>query len=67
MNIVSGQVVDDTVNVQDAVAIGTMQMQDLEKGWPEGFWSKISKKVKTVSEACQGWVTEGMRYFSDLQ
>ena len=44
MNIVSDQVADDRVNVQDAVAIGTNQMQDLEKGWP-GFQSTISKTV----------------------
>ena len=67
VNIVSGQVADETVNVQDAVAIGTKQMQEFEKGWPEGFRSTISKKVKTVSEAHQGWVAEGIRYFSDLQ
>ena len=51
VNIVSGQVADDTVNVQDAVAIGTRQMQEFEKGWPERFQSTISKKVKTVSDS----------------
>ena len=51
VNIVSGQMADDTVNVQDAVASGTKQMQEFEKGWPEGFRSTISKKVKTVSDS----------------
>ena len=51
VNIVSCQVADDTVNVHDAVAIGTKQMQEFEKGWPEGFRSTISKKVKTVSDS----------------
>ena len=51
VNIVSGQVADDTVNVHDAVAIGTKQMQEFEKGWSEGFRSTISKKVKTVSDS----------------
>ena len=50
VNIVSGQVADNTVNVQDAVVIGTKQMQEFEKGWPEGFRSTISKKVKNVSD-----------------
>ena len=26
-------------------------MQEFEKGWPEGFQSTISKKVKTVSDS----------------
>ena len=51
VNIVSGQVADDTVNVEDSVAIGTKQMQEFEKGWPEGFRNTISKKVKTVSDS----------------
>ena len=51
MNIVSGQVADHKVNVQDAVAIGTKQMQEFEKSWPEGFGSTISKKVKTVADS----------------
>ena len=51
VNIVSGEVADDKVNVQDAVAIGTRQMQEFEKGWPEGFQSTISKKVNTVSDS----------------
>ena len=51
VNIVSGQVADHKVNVQDAVAIGTKQMQEFEKRWPEGFGSTISKKVKTVADS----------------
>ena len=51
VNIVSGQVADDTVNVQDAVAIGTKQKREFEKGWPEGFRSTISKKVKNISDS----------------
>ncbi|CAB3980025.1 Hypothetical predicted protein [Paramuricea clavata] len=51
VNIVSGQVADHKVNVQDAVAIGTKQMQEFEKSWPEGFGSTISKKVKTVADS----------------
>ena len=51
VNIVSGQIADGTVNVQDAVAIGSKQMQEFEKSWPEGFRSTISKKVMTVSDS----------------
>ena len=50
VNIVSGQVADDS-KFQDAVVIGTKQMQEFEKGWPEGFRSTIAKKVKTVSDS----------------
>ena len=38
------------IKVQDTVAIGTRQMQELDKGWPKGFRSTISEKVKTVSD-----------------
>ena len=51
VNIASGQVADNTVNAQDAVAIGTKTMQEFEKGWPEGFRNTIPKKVKTVSDS----------------
>ena len=51
MNIVIGQGAEDTVNVQGTVAIGTKQMHEFEKGWPEGFRSTISKNVKTVSDS----------------
>jgi hypothetical protein len=51
VNIVSGQVADNTVNVQDAVAIGKKTMKEFEKGWPEGFRNPIPKKVKTVADS----------------
>lgn len=51
VNIVSGQVADNTVNVQDAVSIGTASMKEFEKSWPEGFHNTISKKVKTISDS----------------
>lgn len=49
VNIVSGQVADNTVNVHDALSIGTTSMKEFEKSWPEGFQNAISKKVKTIS------------------
>ena len=45
VNIVSSQVADDTVNVQDAVAIGTASMKEFENSWPKGFQNTITKKV----------------------
>lgn len=51
VNIVSGQVADNNVNVQDAVSIGTASMKEFEKSWPEGFQNTISKKVKTISDS----------------
>ena len=51
VNIVSGQVADNTVNVQDAASIGTASMKEFEKSWPEGFQNTISKKVKTISDS----------------
>lgn len=55
-----------TVNVQHTIAIGTKQLQEFEKGWPEGFQSTISKKVKTVS-AVRSISRLGRRRFTVLQ
>ena len=43
-NIVSGQVADDTVNVKGALTIGTKQIQEFEKGWPEGSGVRSQRK-----------------------
>ena len=51
VNIVSGQVADSTVNVQEAVSIGKGMMKDFEKKWPEGFQNTISKRVIKVSDS----------------
>ena len=46
VNIFSGQVVDDkTVNVDDAIKVGTDQWLVFEKQWPDGFHEKISNYV----------------------
>ena len=52
VNIVSGKVADDAVNVQDAVSIGTEALKEYEyeRQWPEGFRNTISNKVKTIAD-----------------
>ena len=37
------------VNVDNAVQIGETMLEDFEKTWPGGFYSTISKKVKTMA------------------
>ena len=48
VNIVSGGVAPAIVNVDNAVDIGTKQMEVAEKTWPVGFYEPISKKVITM-------------------
>ncbi len=49
MNIVSGQIGTDKVNVDDAVEIGMQQMTAYESSLPEGFGSPLTNKVVTMS------------------
>lgn len=51
VKIVSSHVAYNTVNVQDAVSIGTAFMKKFEKSWQEGFQNTISRKVKTISDS----------------
>ena len=37
VNIVSGHICTDEVNVHDAVDLGKAQMEEYEASWPEGF------------------------------
>ena len=48
MNIVTGQVAPDEINVDRAVSIGQKQLEEFERSWPEGFRASISKKVITM-------------------
>ena len=50
LSIVSSKVVDDAVNAQDKVSIGTEALQEHERQWPEVFRNTISKKVKTIAD-----------------
>ena len=48
VNIFSGRVAPAIVNVDNAVDIGTKQMEVAEKTWPVGFYGPISKKIITI-------------------
>ena len=47
VNIVTGQIAQENVNVWNAVTIGTNQLEAYEKSWPDGFYQPISKEVFT--------------------
>ncbi|KAH3748959.1 hypothetical protein DPMN_183448 [Dreissena polymorpha] len=48
LNIVSGRIDNECVNVDDALAIGMEQMIAFENTWPEGFHSKLTNKAGTI-------------------
>ena len=45
INIFTGQLAPDGVNVEEANAIGGDQMKSFRNSWPQGFYSTISKKI----------------------
>lgn len=49
VNIVSGRMAPDRVNVDHSVTIGTEQMNIFESSWPENFNYSLPKKVITMS------------------
>lgn len=51
VNVVTGQKALNTANVDRALDIGTKQMT----GWPESFYEKISRMVKTQAEGNMFW------------
>lgn len=65
VNVVTGQVSDETVNVQDAVTIGTALMEEFERSWPEGFRNTIKKKVKTVADSTKKSIKVGSKHVYD--
>ena len=48
LNIVSGRISPDEVNVDRALEIGETTMKTFELSWPTGFNAPISKEVKTM-------------------
>ena len=48
VNTVNGKITPAFVNVENSVLIGEGMLEDFEKTWPEGFYSTIFKKVKTM-------------------
>ena len=47
VNIATGQLAGDTVNVDRSIERGTEAMKQFESKWPTGFDEKISKVVET--------------------
>ena len=50
INIVTGKISNTNVNVEDAVQIGEVQLQEFESACPTGFYQTIKRKVITMKE-----------------
>ena len=50
VNIVSGHICPDEVNVHDAVDLGKAQMEEYEASWSEGFHQPLKMRVRTMKE-----------------
>ena len=48
INLVTGRITRDNVNVDNSISVGTQQMPKYESFWPEGLHSSLSKKVITL-------------------
>ena len=48
VNIVSGSICSDDINVHDAVDLGKAQMEEYEASWPEDFHQPLKKRVHTM-------------------
>ena len=48
-NPVTGQIVNDLVNVAESIAIGEQMESKYRAGLPEGFFNTISSPIKTMS------------------
>ena len=49
VNIVTGRIAPDIVNVDNSVAMGKEQMKQFDTGWPATFYEPLSNKVVTMS------------------
>ena len=54
VNIVTGRIEPDAVNVDNSVAMGKEQMKQFETGWPKTFYDPLSNKVVTMSVTMKG-------------
>ncbi len=50
VNIVTGHICTDEVNVHNAIDLGKSQMKEYEASWPAGFHQPLKKKVRTMKE-----------------
>ena len=48
VNIYTGNLAENSVNVFNALNIGKKQMVIFETSWPDGFYSPIKKEIKTM-------------------
>lgn len=51
VNIVTGRISKDTVNVDQAVIVGREQMETYEASWPDGFYGSLTKKLTTMADS----------------
>ena len=51
VNIVSGHICTDEVNVYNAIDLGKAQLKEYEASWPEGFHQPLRKRVHTTKES----------------
>ena len=49
VNIVTGNIAPESVNVDNSVQVGSSQMKEIEQSWPENFHGTISKKNETMA------------------
>ena len=49
LNIVTGAVAPQDVNIDRAVMLGQEQIETFESSWPEGFYNTIKRQVVTFS------------------
>ena len=49
VNIVTGQIAPENVNVDQSVLIGEQLRKEYESSWPEGFYQVIPRRVITMS------------------
>ena len=49
VNIVTGRIAPNAVNIDNTVAMGKEQMKQFETGWPKTFYEPLSNKVVTMS------------------
>ena len=49
VNIATGMVGDQTINVDNAVSLKVSKMREFESSWPEGFNVPLSTKVVTMA------------------
>ena len=50
LNVVTGSVAPQDVNIVKAVAPDQEQMEVFESLWPEGFYNTIKRQVVTISD-----------------